>query len=188
MALIVWPTTAANSYVSQADATIYLSLRLNSSEWTAADSATKDAALATMFRLLNEQDWSGEKTDPSQVLPFPRTGLKDREGHAIADDIIPPDLISAQIEGALLLLQDPSLIIAGDTDKNISSLRAGPAAISYFKPQAGTGRFPSSIVALIGYLLAGGSAAVGGGMIGCPTGTHDLDRETRHRSYPRGPL
>lgn len=156
--LIAFPTSGYNCYVAQAAATDYLSLSVGAASWTSATSAEKDAALVSATRALDKMIWQGEKADPDQALAFPRTGIVDREGNALPDDEIPPDITAACIELALALIVDSALYTAQDTSKNISSLKAGSAAITYFRPQAG-GRFPPQVSALLTSLLGTGASS-----------------------------
>lgn len=177
MALIAFPTSGYNCYVSQSAATDYLSLSVGADAWTAATSGQKDAALVSATRALDKMSWQGEKTDPAQALAFPRTGIVDREGNELPDDEIPPDITAACIEMALALLVDASLYTTNNTDRNIQSIGAGSAQVTYFRPQAGTGRFPPQVAGLLTSLLASMGAAATAAMYANAVTWDDMNDE-----------
>ncbi len=124
---------------------------------------TKSRALVTGTRWLDSVAWSGVKTDPAQTGAFPRTGLTYADGTAVPSDILPSELISANIELAMLLANDPD---ARDDLKSfgIKQLRAGSVSIDYFRPETETqisSPFPANVMALISQWI-GGTGSAGG--------------------------
>ena len=118
----------ANSYVSVADADAYIALRLNSSEWTAADTATKQAALVTATSMLDEMfAWRGEPATTTQALHWPATDATDCAGGEINDATIPAAVKNATCEQALYLLkfdatQTPTAIMQGLKSASVGSI------------------------------------------------------------------
>lgn len=130
MALVVWHTADWRSYVSVADADTYMALRLGNALWLAATTGTKESALATATGLL--------------VTVLDTT----MQAQWITDDVLPTPIKIATYELALALLKSPALADLSGTGKNISSLKAGTAAISYFHATEGS-LFPLLIMRLI---------------------------------------
>lgn len=69
------PAVAQLSYVTVAEANQYFDSRVNSSLWTATDNAEKLRSLKDATRRIDRLNFAGEKTDPSQLLQFPRKSL-----------------------------------------------------------------------------------------------------------------
>jgi hypothetical protein len=132
MSLIAWPTLSANSYYNVAAADAYFTNRLNSSDWTGASSTIKEQSLTTITTMIDREVYEGAKTSATQSLEFPRTSLTDKEGDAVLDSILPPDLNLAVYEGAIALIQDSTLQTQTNGGTNIKKLVAGTASIEYF--------------------------------------------------------
>lgn len=118
----------ANSYASVADADAYIALRLNAAEWTAADTATKQAALVTATSMLNEMfAWRGEPATTTQALHWPATDAIDCAGNDISSTTIPAAVKNATYEQALYLLkfdatQTPTAIMQGLKSASVGSI------------------------------------------------------------------
>jgi len=65
-------TVGTNSYVSEADATTYFETRIDSSNWTSATTANKEAALVTATQLIDNNAWIGYAVSSTQALAWPR--------------------------------------------------------------------------------------------------------------------
>ncbi|MTH96415.1 DnaT-like ssDNA-binding protein [Roseibium sp. RKSG952] len=97
----------ANAFASIAEVDAYHDAMGNAA-WTGEDAA-KEAAIrrATAF-LSNSCSWAGLRTrNRSQALAWPRSGVWDGEGNAIASDEIPHELVNATAEIALRELEEP---------------------------------------------------------------------------------
>ncbi len=106
MALILDATVggpSSNTYITLAEAEIYFESRLNSANWTAANDATKNQALAHATALLDREPFDGVKASSSQNLKFPRSGLVE-DGGAVSTSIVPGCVKAAVCELALVLL------------------------------------------------------------------------------------
>lgn len=120
---------SANSYSTQAAATLYFDERLNVTEWTAAVSDDKDRALIMATRLLDEFfDWDGYMTDRTtpQALMWPRSSLEDREGLTLDPDAIPDPIFRACCELALFLLKRDRLGEPELLGQGFSKAKLGP--------------------------------------------------------------
>ena len=80
----------ANSYTSIDDAALFFELR------GLAVDGNLGALLLQAMDVLNSLHYYGQKTDPAQALPFPRSGIADADGVAYLDTEIPACLIRAQ--------------------------------------------------------------------------------------------
>ncbi len=93
----------ANSYVEIAEATDYYADRSYTSAWDDFDDQAGVIILASQML-----DWyvtfKGVKTDPTQSMAFPRTGVVRPSTIAVADDIIPYEVKVATFELALASL------------------------------------------------------------------------------------
>jgi len=157
------PTTGAsgNSYANIATADTYLddSVRAGLS-WKAVDSDTKARSLITATWLLDKQCFIGSKTASSQTLEWPRTGVTDADGNAVADDTVPTGIINGCIELAYELSQDSELETSKNTGSNDKRYRAGSVEIEYFRPGGvlgtdGITRFPVVVMEWIREYLCG---------------------------------
>ena|GEM_PF-1254628 len=157
------PTTGAsgNSYANIATADTYLddSVRAGLS-WKAVDTDTKARSLITATRLLDKQCFIGSKTASSQTLEWPRTGVTDADGNAVADDTVPTGIINGCIELAYELSQNAELETSKNTGSNDKRYRAGSVEIEYFRPGGvmgtdGITRFPVVVMECIREYLCG---------------------------------
>lgn len=72
-----------------------------------------------------------------QVLPFPRIGLEDREGNPLPADLVPIDVLYAQVEFAYELSINPDLETNPSTRSNLKRAKAGSAEVELFLPLYG---------------------------------------------------
>lgn len=168
--VIVPPASNANSYLTVAEAQTYFDSRAPVAGWENADSqeALVIMATRTLDMLLSGSRiyvpgtkgqvgyyrigprWSGAPTTTSQPLAWPRTGMYNRNGGAIADNVIPQDLknATAELAGALGtkdLLVDDANAVAG-----ISSVRAGSVSVSFDTSVAMvTKMIPDAVIAML---------------------------------------
>lgn len=160
----------ANSYLTLAEAQTYFDSRAPLAGWEDADdqSALLIMATRTIDMLLSGtrryvpgtkgqagyyvigSRWSGAPTDGVQALAWPRTGMLNRNGFAIASNVIPQDLKNAvaELAGALgtkdLLLDDANAV-AG-----ITSVKAGSVAVSFDSSLAMTTKMmPDAVLSLL---------------------------------------
>lgn len=78
---------------------------------TVADEDASDVPMRAAFAWLNGQSWKGAKTyGRSQTGAWPRTGVTDCEGTAIANDEIPTEVIMAQYDLAWAEMSTPGTL------------------------------------------------------------------------------
>ena len=158
-------------YGTEAEANEYLRAHSNGAAWFAADTTTRKQALVTTARSFDRQAWVGAATDPvtPQPLAWPRTGVSDRNGQAVSDSVIPPDILNGSFEWALDTIQDPTVTeaVPGTNTKRTRTkdkvdVIETEAETEFFKPTIGqTARFPVAVQEWIGFYLSGsGNAAL----------------------------
>lgn len=140
----------ANTYCTQAEAVAYFAARLPLvPPWEEAEDPTAALAMACRVldmmgqpirRLVQMKDgsyyitsraWTGAPTSSTQALAWPRTGMYDANGNAIASNVIPQALKNAQAELAgQLVINDTTL----DNDVEvggITSVKAGSVSVNF---------------------------------------------------------
>lgn len=160
MDVYAWPASNANSYVTLSNANAYHELSLHAANWNDTTTERREQALVTATRMIDRQNWKGQKTDPAQPLAWPRTGVTRNDGSTVDPNTLPPELILATYELALALLDNVAVQSQGDTGSNIKSLGAGSAQLSFFRPTTGT-RFPTIIQELMGQFLSATGLPIG---------------------------
>lgn len=150
MALVV----GTNSYGSRAEADTYFADSLKADEWKVFTSKKKDQGLVEVTRILERENWLGEKEVPSQLLAFGRTGLTQH-----GDDITAAESLTiiktAQFEYAYALLSDPKLLGKSDaTGSNVKSVKGGSARVEFFRATKG-GRYPTTVTDIIKEFING---------------------------------
>jgi len=170
-------TIGANDYDAYRDLSateLYLAGQIGATTWHAStDDDQKGRAIVSGTRFIDRQAWQGEKADPYQAHQFPRTGLTYADGSEVPSDAVPQEVLDAESELAALLIDGTDVQNVGSPDeKLIQSLKAGSAAITYFRGEAGAGqRLPQIIQELLGRWLAG----AGAGLVGTASGTDGED-------------
>ena len=161
----------SNSWADIKQANDYIGLSVNADAWNALAQDARVRSLISAFRLLNRVDWAGSITDPQQSTAWPRAGVTVN-GQPVDETIVPDAIVNAQIEYALLISQDATLVSAstGDPTAGTRSLKAGSAAIEFFNNNpntriAGARRFPLAVHELITPYLAGAGANLLGGVV-----------------------
>lgn len=187
MALVDWDSDPvnANSFVSAADADAYFTDAIHAADWTAANSTTKDQALVTATRILDRQQWKGTKVSTSQPLTWPRDGVTDREGNAVANNDIPIQIREATYELGLALIQDLAVQTKPNTFNDIRSVQAGTARVEFAITRRDITRFPQIIQELVSqFLSASGSSLVGLASGTDETSTFETDGYGLSRGFP----
>lgn len=141
-----------NAYVDVAEADDYFSTRLNSTTWSSANTTTKENALITATRLLDEYAYRGEAISVNQPLAFPRFGdyYEPRIGSLVAfsDTELPVRLSNATMELALHLLGNTGILEESSSATNIT---VGPITIQDIREIR---KIPLSIKSFLKPLLA----------------------------------
>lgn len=127
MAITLPPDPAADSYCDEATADAYHATRLNSSVWTSATTADKEAALKMATRRLESEDWKGYKADElaANSLRWPRAELYNADGQLESSVSVPLAIIDACAELALDMLKAAADETAGTTSAT-EEVQVGP--------------------------------------------------------------
>lgn len=144
---------SANSYVTEAEAILYMATRLNVTGWTTLTGSsctdTEKTALIEATRELNALDWKGRRSTTTQVLQWPRWWVEDPDspvGFYYVPTIVPQRVKDAQCEWALQFLKAGTTDIAAlDPNLAVKLKRVDVLETewdTYLRPQ-GLSRFPS---------------------------------------------
>lgn len=139
--------------------------------WMGLSDTPASKTLVSAARYLNLLPWQGQATgilgtDPTS-LAWPRTGVFV-DGVEVDSLTIPPDIIRASYELAVLINQNPKVVSVVDQGSNVQSVGGGGApTVAYFAPTSaakGTAsRYPQLVAQLVGkYLMSPGASAEGG--------------------------
>lgn len=140
MALIVETgsgDSTAESYASVADADTYHTTWGNTAWAAAASTAVKEIALRNATRYLDAQfgaRWKGSRLNGTQALGWPRLGVYTADGYYMQTTPLPPALLNACYEMALLALSEdlyPDLTSTGDIASESYSVGPISKSISY---------------------------------------------------------
>lgn len=123
--------SAANSYLTEVEATTYLTTeRLYVTAWTAASVPNREAALIwATFLLDNSFDFDGEKTTLGQALRWPRMGVEDQDGVDLPYHDIPGLIKKATATLALNLITSNRLAEPGLLGQGIEEAKVGPIQV-----------------------------------------------------------
>jgi hypothetical protein len=125
--------TASETYISEADATAYLTARRTSTQltaWTASSSAEKESALRLAAQYLDtmyKEAWLAWRYSDDQALDWPRVGLTIDNVTYDASEI-PQQLIDATAELAIKVI-DGDVLFADMADEGTiqsKTVRVGP--------------------------------------------------------------
>ena len=142
---------ASNSYETLAEALLYFETRTPVQAWELA--ADQEVLLMMATRVLNamarplktyvpatsthaayfitRSTWTGAPATTTQKLAWPRTGMYDANGNAIASNVIPQDLKDAESELAGALGTVDSTLDNDIIVKGVTSVRAGSVAMTF---------------------------------------------------------
>jgi hypothetical protein len=150
--LIATPGAAnANSFLTAAEADAYFETRLEIPEWSDVDSEEAMLIMATRLMValfspmrklvrgksmsdsyyLIRPTWTGLPASTTQVLPWPRTGMFDRNGNALSSSVIPQELKDATAELAGHLAKGDRSFDSDVSVQGITSIKAGSVALSF---------------------------------------------------------
>ena len=152
MTLVTTPGAAnAESYASLAEAVAYVGTLTFAGKWPSTEAA-QEALLKQAALKMETLAWKGTRAASveSQALAFPRLGLYDRDGYAVASDVVPRAVKTAQIALAVWLAKKDRT-----ADPSPASLKVGSLEISGVKQQS----WPDNVMAMLAPFLAsyGGS-------------------------------
>lgn len=119
--------TAANAYLTLAEAETYFAARLNVAPWTAAADAQKEQALITATTRLDEETYQGTKTTVEQALKWPRFGTYDDNNDHYDQDVVPGIIKDSTCELALAMLA--SDLLASTGLEGFEEVQVGPLRV-----------------------------------------------------------
>ena len=146
MALVTTPGAVdADTYASLAEAVAYVGTLTFAGKWPSGEPA-QEALLKQAARKMDTLSFKGTRaaSAEAQALAFPRAGLVDRDGYAIASNVVPRAVKTAQIELALWLAKKDRT-----ADPSPSTLKVGSLEISGSSRQA----FPDHVMAILAPFL-----------------------------------
>jgi len=162
MAIVVETGTGSatsNSYVSVVTADAYWLAR-NGTEWAAATTTVKEAALLAAAQYLDYKYlWINLRTHSLQAMAWPRfVAYYDDDGRQLDSNTVPQRVLDAQC----ILANDAVVNGVGPLDSQerggrIQSEGVGPLAVSYFADAPSGKRFPL-VDALVRDLVRGSAA------------------------------
>lgn len=151
MATITINGTEYPVYADLAAADDYAQAGIHADGWLDdPDEDRRARALVTATRLLDRQRWRGERTDPTQELEWPRTGIS-----GVPDDELPGDLVAGAIELAIALHAGSEVQDRTTTENDVKNLRAGSVSLEFFRGIPPGTRFPTIVQELVGRWLRG---------------------------------
>ncbi len=150
--------TTFDIYGTEAGADDYMKARWGSEAWADADAADRRQTLVSATRMIDRENWIGQKTVSSQPLEFPRTGLTDKDGNPVDSATVPLAVEEANYELAFALLNDATVQEADNTGSNVKRVKAGSAEVQFFRATDGA-PFPTIANDLLKSFRDGGALA-----------------------------
>ena len=122
----------ANTYVSLADAELYMEARLDVAIWDAATDDLKNRSLAQATRTIDSRTtWKGYEVSPNiQTLDWPRSDVQNGVDVFASDDV-PSDVADATCELALFLLSGDRTTDSASSGLNSIVLGKGAVEIEF---------------------------------------------------------
>lgn len=145
---------AGTTYGTYAAAVIYIDSQSGAAyrAWELRSVSDRKRDMLTATRYLDRQLW----LDAYDTFT-------ERDAYVLADAITYP-FVFATYELAAMIAADASVVTKADQGSNIARVYAGGAGVDFFNPTSlkfgSADKLPPILMALIGSLLAGGSAAV----------------------------
>jgi hypothetical protein len=140
---------SANSYITVADADTYFGNYGDPATWSDASDDEKQEALRLASQYIDSEygdSWQGARSDPDQVLDWPRYLVYTREGWLVGSSTIPRRLKDAICELALRVLDGITLHedIANDGTILKTEVKIGPITdkVEYVGGSSPTTQFP----------------------------------------------
>lgn len=134
--IVAAPDGAANSYLTLAEAEVYMEEILNASEWDAAIDDTKNRALVTATLFLDPLNWKGQKTDSlaDNSLRWPRAYVYNQDNQVLDSATVPALLKKATAWLAFELIKTDRVTDVGVNAQNGEKrAKVGPLEVEYFE-------------------------------------------------------
>lgn len=147
------------------DAKDHLAGRFGTDAWDSASANDRKKALVSAQRWLDRQRWAGTPTDvvSPQPLEHPRAGLTDCNGTSVLDSVVAQEIVEAQFELALIVLEDSDAQDAAGQGSNVKRVKAGSAEVEFHRNTVGTSvdtNLPAIAHALVSCFFGGNSLGV----------------------------
>ena len=153
-------TVDVNSYISAADADTYFGERLYADDWTSASDAVREKALIMARRVIDQQQFTGERTGADQFA-WPRLGITSVDGSTV-----PQDVVDAQCELALAFIRND--LTLNDENRGVRSSRqqVGPIVTeTVYDGRAPARALPDVVAAMLRPYLAAASSTTSVAMV-----------------------
>lgn len=158
--VIIGSGNVYDTYATVSQAHDYLLGSVNAATWRDLSDEEKARTLVSATRSLDAQRWKGTKTVSTQPLAWPRTGTGVT---GVEDAAVPNNIINASIELAAALADDAAINTQQNNEQRIQSLKAGSAAITFFRGAGGDPtKYPANVMELIRDYLQGFGTNLGG--------------------------
>jgi hypothetical protein len=148
-------TVGVNSYVSVADADIYFDQRLYADDWVSVSTGDQEKALIMARRVIDQQQFTGERTSANQLLAWPRTGIA-----SVDSSEVPQDVVDAQCELALAFIR--SDLTLNDDLRGVRSSREQIGALvkeTVYDGRAPVRTLPDAVMAILRPYFAAAESA-----------------------------
>jgi hypothetical protein len=184
------------SYASVAEADPYLAVDpVRGAAWTLLTVDQRGARLVAATRRLDLLNWSGGKAGgASQEDAWPRTGVTYADGTATSTTEVPKEVENACIILAGSIELKASVADAGTSAQNTRSVKAGSAAVEFFRRTEGKVLQDETAFVLVSQFLASFSSSASLGALvsgnedddGCPVESTfgDIDQWGRDSGFP----
>ena len=106
--------SGANSYITVSGVGVYAS-KYGYTTWdtdgdgVARTSTAKEQALMRAMRYIEGLNWKGTTYSQSQALQFPRSGMLDRDGREILENVVPQVVVDALCEACMICLPESEI-------------------------------------------------------------------------------
>lgn len=143
----------ANSYLTVAEADAILEYMIHATAWQEANLVTREKLLIWASEILDVRTtWFGQKTHETSGLAWPRTGVRDREGLLIEDNVVPQQVKTATaILANHLVGNDPNEV---NSQSNLEMIQADVVMLR-FDPRLRVEKFPQMVSTTIAGLGRG---------------------------------
>jgi hypothetical protein len=149
-------------YDTEVNVDQYLRAAPHADTWRNSLETARRYAMVGASRVFDRQTWTGTKTSGAQPIEFPRDGLTDKDGVALAAGTTPQEVLDGYAEYTLLLLADSEIQGQSGSGKNIKSVKAGSALVTFFSSTitgaTAAAKFPPAVHELIKAYLTGTGA------------------------------
>lgn len=123
----------ADTWVSLADANTHFTKY--GGFWTGEDAAKEAALRRAALWLSTAIRWHGKKVCAGSMLAWPRAGTRDCEGNDIPDDVIPHQVVLAQLAAASVELQSPGILTPSITPgQQVAREKVDVVEVQYMTP------------------------------------------------------